>query len=129
MEAAPKDGFCHVKTKTGKEGWVGATYLAAGIQQPTAEVAAPLSTTGCDATLWDHVYKPQRLIVKQKCISVAGTIVDATNGKRHDGVRKEGDGDTHGWLKVDPQLRNLLNAGNISDEGVISYTRSCASSR
>jgi len=57
------------------------------------------------------------LIVKQKCIEVTGTIVDATNGKRHDGVRKEADGDTHGWLEVDPQFKNLLNAGNMSDEG------------
>jgi hypothetical protein len=102
----------------GKEGWVGATYLAAEVQEPTAELAAPLSsTTGCDATLWNHVYNPQRLIVKQSCISVTGTIVDATNGKRSDGVRKEADGDTHGWLKVDPQFKNLLNAGNMSDEG------------
>jgi hypothetical protein len=118
VEAVPKDGFYHVKTTRGKEGWVGATYIAAGIQEPTAELAAPFSSsTGCDATLWDHVYNPERLIVKQKCISVTGTIVDATNGRRSDGVRKEADGDTHGWLKVDPQFKNLLNAGNISDEG------------
>ncbi|MGA2648735.1 MAG: SH3 domain-containing protein [Candidatus Sulfotelmatobacter sp.] len=118
VEATPKNGFYHVRTTRGKEGWVGATYLAAGIQEPTAEVAAPLSSpTGCDDTLWDHVYNSQRLIVKQECISVTGTIVDATNGKRSDGVRKEADGDTHGWLKLDPQFENLLNAGNMSDEG------------
>ncbi|MFZ0799839.1 MAG: SH3 domain-containing protein [Terriglobales bacterium] len=118
VEPVPKDGFYHVKTTRGIEGWVGTTYLAAGVQEPTAELAAPFSSsTGCDATLWDHVYNPERLIVKQKCISVTGTIVDATNGRRSDGVRKEADGDTHGWLKVDPQFKNLLNAGNISDEG------------
>jgi hypothetical protein len=55
--------------------------------------------------------------VKQSCISLTGTILDATTGKRSDGVRKEADGDTHGWLKVDPQFTNLLNAGNMSDEG------------
>jgi hypothetical protein len=118
LEAAPKEGFYRVKTARGKEGWVGASYLAAGMQKGTAELAAPLSTTAsCDPTLWDHVYNPQRLIVKQKCIQVTGTIVDATNGKRSDGVRKEADGDTHGWLDVDPQFKNLLNAGNMSDEG------------
>jgi Bacterial SH3 domain len=118
VEAVPKDGFYHVKTTRGKEGWVGAPYLAAGIQEPTAEMAAPFSSpTGCDATLWGHVYNPERLIVKQKCILVTGTIVDATNGRRSDGVRKEADGDTHGWLKVDTQFKNLLNAGNMSDEG------------
>lgn len=43
--------------------------------------------------------------------------MDATAGKQPDGVRHELDGDTHGWLKVDPQFQNLLNAGNMSDEG------------
>jgi hypothetical protein len=81
---------------------------------------APVSTGDCDASLWKHVYNPQRLVVKQPCISVTGTIVDATASRKHpseDGVRHEGDGDTHGWLKVDPLFRNLLNAGNKSDEG------------
>jgi hypothetical protein len=32
-------------------------------------------------------------------------------------VRHEPDGDTHGWLKLDPQYESLLNAGNRSDEG------------
>jgi hypothetical protein len=118
VEAVPKGGFYHVKTIEGKEGWVSSTYLTAGKQKSTAELAAPFSsTTGCDTRLWDHVYNPERLIVKQKCISVTGTIVDATNGKRSDGVRKEADGDTHGWLKVDPQFKSLLNPGNMSDEG------------
>jgi Bacterial SH3 domain len=118
VETVPTDGFYHVKTMRGKEGWVGATYVAAGVKEPTTELAAPISSaTGCDVTLWDHVYNPQRLIVKQKCISVTGTIVDATNGRRSDGVRKEADGDTHGWLKVDSQFENLLNPGNMIDEG------------
>ena len=71
----------------------------------------------CDDSLWDHVYHSQRLIVKQQCIFVTGTIVDATNGRKPDGVRREADGDTHGWLNVDPEFKNLLNAGNMSDEG------------
>jgi hypothetical protein len=118
LEAAPKEGFYHVKTMRGKEGWVGARYLAAGVQGGTAELAAPLSgASGCDATLWDHVYNPQRLIVKQKCIQVTGTIVDATNGKRRDGVRQEADGDTHGWLEFDPQFTNLLKRGQYERRG------------
>jgi hypothetical protein len=71
----------------------------------------------CDESLWQHVYNPQRLVVKVRCVTVSGTIVDATHGKRKDGLRHEADGDTHGWLKVDPQFRNLLNAGNLSDQG------------
>src|SRR6266852_9278966 len=66
------------------------------------------------------VYKPQRLIVNNNCVAVTGTIVDATASQsKHqpDGVRHEQDGDSHGWLKVDSQFQNLLNAGNASDEG------------
>lgn len=50
-------------------------------------------------------------------MSVTGTIVDATRGKFRDGVRHEADGDTHGWLKLDPQYENLLNDGNRSAQG------------
>jgi len=75
------------------------------------------STPGCGDGLWQHVYHPNRLLVKQQCITVTGTIVDATAGREPDGVRHEADGDTHGWLKVDPQFTSLLNAGNRSKEG------------
>src|SRR5882724_3574578 len=95
---------------------------------------------GCDESLWKHTYNPQRLEVHERCVSVTGTIVDATHGKRKDGVRKEADGDCHGWLKLDagqdgeqpksgdtsPRYVNLeqkdtvigpyLNPGNMSDE-------------
>jgi hypothetical protein len=57
------------------------------------------------------------LIVKNRCVEVTGTIVDATKGKRRDGIRHEKDGDTHGWLKPDPQFKRLLDAGNKRDEG------------
>src|SRR5205823_6626437 len=61
-----------------------------------------------------------RLLVQQDCITVTGVIIDATAGQAHhqpDGVRHEPDGDTHGWLQVDSQFVNLINAGNRSDEG------------
>ena len=74
VEVVPKDGFYHVKTTRGKEGWVGTTYLAAGIQEPSAELAAPFSsTTGCDATLWDHVYNPET------GVEIVGSYVQDTN--------------------------------------------------
>lgn len=79
--------------------------------------ASAQSGSGCDPSLWKHVYNPARLKIQDACISVTGTIVDPTHGKRKDGVRHEGDGDTHGWLKLDPLFKNLLNAGNKSDEG------------
>jgi len=46
--------------------------------------------------------------------------VDATaNQPTHhaDGMRHEADGDTHGWLELDPQFTKLSNAGNSSNEG------------
>ena len=127
LEDQPSTGFYHVQTADGTEGWVGVKYLsveaAAGQQpsspsQPGAASPAPpgAAAATCDTSLWDHVYNPQRLIVKQDCVAVTGTIVDPTNGGETDGVRHEADGDTHGWLKLDPGFENLLNAGNMSDE-------------
>jgi uncharacterized protein YgiM (DUF1202 family) len=108
-----QDGFYHVKTQDGQEGWVWSKNITvSAILSP-----APSTSAQCDDSLWDHVYNPQRLIVKQECIAVTGTTVDATNGKNADGVRHEADGDTHGWLKLDADFTNLLNAGNLSDEG------------
>jgi Bacterial SH3 domain len=124
VAAKPNAGFYHVQTADGKEGWVGIKYLTVESQagtQPTPSSPSGSTTTsgsmGCDEGLWTHVYNPQRLIVKQKCLTVTGTIVDATSGKQADGVRHEADGDTHGWLKLDPEFENLLNAGNTSAEG------------
>lgn len=74
----------------------------------------------CDAALWQHVYRPDRLTVLDKCVTVTGTIADATaDRQKHDknGVRHESDGDTHGWLTVDTAWRHLLLPGNLSDEG------------
>jgi hypothetical protein len=85
--------------------------------QPTIPEVSPAAEASCDASLWNHVYNARRLTVKQSCIAVTGTIVDATAGRQKDGVRHEKDGDTHGWLKPDSQFENLLNAGNRSAEG------------
>jgi hypothetical protein len=126
VDQASDSGFYHVRTEDEQVGWVWSKYV--GLSQPPTPLPAPPTPptpatppptpeTQCDPSLWDHVYHPLRLIVKQQCISLTGTIVDATAGKKSDGVRHEGDGDTHGWLKVDPGFENLLNAGNISDEG------------
>jgi hypothetical protein len=46
--------------------------------------------------------------------------MDATANQSHprsNGVRKEADGDTHGWLKVDPEFGNLINDGNRAEQG------------
>lgn len=114
VDASADSGFYHVRTEDDQIGWVWAKFVK--LAQNLAPATAPAAAAGCDASLWTHVYHPGRLIVKQQCVAVTGTIVDATNGKKHDGVRHEGDGDTHGWLKLDSGFEDLLNAGNKSDE-------------
>lgn len=121
LDPTPEHGYYQVQTKEGKQGWVSLRAIRI-LASPSASNPAtdPDSTTTnaqCDEGLWDHVYHSHRLIVKQQCLAITGTIVDATNGKEADGVRHEDDGDTHGWLKVDAQFEDLLNAGNINDEG------------
>jgi len=124
-----RSGFYHVIVD-GQQGWVTARNVritAGGSVNATPSSAstppthvpglANLDSTECDSVLWTHVYHAPRLIKKKDCVAVTGTIVDATHGKRADGVRKEADGDTHGWIKLDPEFSGLLNAGNTSDEG------------
>jgi hypothetical protein len=124
VDDGPTSGFYHVRTEDDQVGWVWSKFVT--LSAPPAPAPVPTPTpptpplppeTQCDPSLWNHVYHPLRLIVKQQCIAVTGTIVDATAGKKSDGVRHEADGDTHGWLKLDAEFENLLNAGNIIDEG------------
>jgi Bacterial SH3 domain len=123
LDATPEHGYYQVKTQDGKDGWVFSKSIRViASPSPSQPAADPedLSTAGhaqCDDTLWTHVYHAHRLVVKQPCIAVTGTIVDATNGKKPDGVRHEADGDTHGWLRLDPGLEDLLNPGNLNNEG------------
>ena len=132
-EPHPMDGYYHVKTQAGEEGYVLSRAVHVSVA-PAGERAltapgAPIalgpgmpgsdSMQGCGDGLWKHVYHPTRLIVRNDCVTVTGTIVDATADQSHhqqDGVRHEGDGDTHGWIKVDAQFSDLINAGNTSDE-------------
>ena len=123
LDPTPEHGYYQVKTAEGKEGWVFSKSIRVIASPSSSEPAAdpenpPIGGPAqCDDSLAAHVYHPHRLIVKQPCIAVTGTIVDATNGKEPDGVRHEKDGDTHGWLKVDPGFEDLLNAGNLNNEG------------
>jgi hypothetical protein len=84
------------------------------------------STVGCGDQLWQHVYHPSRLVVKQQCITVTGTVVDATDGRETDAVRHEADGDTHGWLKLDPPFVKMLNiANNGAQQGHLVFELVC----
>jgi uncharacterized protein YraI len=128
LGAMPESRYYHVKTTTGEEGYVWSRNVritaeptgSAATIQPGPDVAGSESMVGCGDGLWQHVYNPSRLLVRQDCVTVTGVIADATASQSHhqaDGVRHERDGDTHGWLKVDPQFATLINAGNTSDEG------------
>jgi hypothetical protein len=121
VDQNPDSDFYHVRTEDDQVGWITSAALTISkaplAPPPAPPTPAPPVDTTCDPAIQTHVYHPTRLIVKQQCTAVTGTIVDATAGKEHDGVRHEQDGDTHGWLKLDPGFENLLNAGNLSDEG------------
>lgn len=130
LSATKKGGYYHVEERDSTKGWVYARYLRLLGDSTTPSIAATThvgasapgtpgsgALHGCGDHLWQHVYHPQRLLVKQECVTVRGTIVDATNGKQHDGARHEADGDTHSWLQLDPGYRDMLDAGNTSDEG------------
>lgn len=122
IASAKQNGFYRAKARDGQLGWVWSRNIT--VQGPRSEAppqrlpgaAAVGEDAPCDNGLWKHVYHPQRLIVKQPCVAVTGTIVDASDGKEPDGVRHEADGDTHGWIDLDPQFKGMLNAGNMSDE-------------
>jgi len=120
LDVAQDNGFYHVRTEDDQVGWVWAKFVSVATSTVTSPEPSATPATAdltCDANLSSHVYHPTRLIVRQDCIAVTGTIVDATNGRKSDGLRHEKDGDTHGWLQVDDQFKNLLSAGNLSDEG------------
>lgn len=128
FDATSESGYYRVITSTGDTGYVWSRYVRVNTSlgtapttiQPGPGVPGSTSMVGCGDSLWQHVYHPTRLLVLQDCVTVTGTIVDATASLSHhqpDGVRHEADGDTHGWLRVDTQFANLINAGNTSDEG------------
>ena len=124
--------YYHVEERSGTKGWVYSHYLRVLTTSTPVTTPAPATThanasapgtpgtstlNGCGGGLWKHVYNPQRLLVKQGCVTVSGTVVDATNGREPDGARHEADGDTHSWIRLDPAYRDMLDAGNTSDEG------------
>jgi hypothetical protein len=92
-----------------------ALALVSGIAAWACSGAAPGSPTAsgqqipaqtCDASLWNHVYDPARLQVRQPCITVTGTVTD---------FHTNDDGDIDIRLDVDQPYANLLNDGNISN--------------
>jgi hypothetical protein len=76
-------------------------------QASTPEVSQP-GATGCDASLWNHVYNPTRLQQLASCVSVTGTIDESDI---------DADGDQHFLLKLDPGQDTLVNKRNDKKKG------------
>jgi hypothetical protein len=76
---------------------------AAAVSDEMSTSAKAAAASGCDAELWNHVYRKGRLRVVESCIAVTGTIRN---------FKKQADGDIHIELAVDPQFANLLNQRN-----------------
>ena len=70
--------------------------------------ASPAPSTGCDASLWNHVYNPKRLQQLQSCASVTGVITESN---------VDDDGDQHFLLKLDAGQDQLLNKRNTKKKG------------
>lgn len=87
-------------TLTKKEKKQAAESAFAGSAQGDLSQAA---ATGCDASLWDHVYNPTRLQQLAPCVSVTGTIDESD---------VDADGDQHFLLKLDPGQDALANKRN-----------------
>ena len=125
LDPSPHSGYYRVVTARAESGYVWTKYVTVSSTpapvaiNPGAGVPGSATVVGCGDGRWKHVYNPSRLLVLQDCVTITGTIVDATANQSHhqpDGVRHEADGDTHGWLRVDPPYASLLNAGNQSAE-------------
>jgi hypothetical protein len=69
--------------------------------------AQSAAAQGCDASLLKHVYHPARLQMIAPCIEVTGTILH---------IKPEADGDDHIQLRIDPQLENLLDSYNKTEQ-------------
>jgi len=73
------------------------------VQQGKNGEVSQSAATGCDASLWDHVYNPTRLQQLAPCVSVRG-IIDESDA--------DADGDQHFLLRLDPGQDTLVNKRN-----------------
>ena len=83
LEPSPESGYYHVQTSIGEDGYVWSPYVRVRVAVTATGPGVPgsASMVGCGDGLWQHVYHPSRLLVKQDCVTVTGVIVDATAGQ------------------------------------------------
>lgn len=73
------------------------------IQAAPAASGSRFATTGCEESLWRHVYRPKRLKVMSRCIGVTGTVEESV---------ADDDGDQHFLLRLDAGQESLINKRN-----------------
>jgi hypothetical protein len=60
VEPSPEGGFYHIRTEDDEIGWVSSKVISiSGPAKPSPQLGGAPSASGCDATVWDHVYHPQ----------------------------------------------------------------------
>ena len=82
--------------------------LLSALAARSGEKSSTQSSTGCDASLWNHVYNPSRLQKVATCLSVTGVIEESS---------ADDDGDQHFLLTLDPGQENLVNKRNLKKKG------------
>ena len=96
--------------------WVGRSDKQSNFsdhQQVSANAPSALASTigdapqraasGCDASLWTHVYNPSRLQQLASCVAATGIVEESA---------ADADGDQHFLLRLDPGQDALVNKRN-----------------
>ncbi|MDP9202965.1 MAG: hypothetical protein M3P26_13695 [Gemmatimonadota bacterium] len=76
---------------------------AQSVKQGTKGDLSQYAASGCDASLWNHVYNPKRLNQLAPCLTVTGIITESSI---------DADGDQHFLLRLDPGQESLVNKRN-----------------
>jgi hypothetical protein len=82
-----------------------ALFAAARLRY-AGKAAVKLPAETCDASLWGHVYRPERLGVIEACTAVEGRVIS---------MKRDEDGDLH--LALDPDDARVLNLVNALHAG------------
>src|SRR5512139_2492552 len=74
-----------------------------GAAGPSPVQPQPITVPICSPELWNHVYDPARLQVRDPCKTVTGVVANQ---------HTSGDGDVNSQLTLDPPFADLLNDVN-----------------
>jgi hypothetical protein len=70
---------------------------------PTPMTPGAAATDYCDASLWSHVYHPERFTILDPCTHMTGVVLN---------VKFEADSDAHIQVRPDPAYASMLNGAN-----------------